>query len=70
VGAPKHTPVEIVSHLNDEINAALADPVINAQLNETAGVVLPGSPADFNELITREIDKWNGVIKKLGIEIR
>jgi tripartite-type tricarboxylate transporter receptor subunit TctC len=70
VGAPKNTPAEIVSHLNDEINAALADPVINAQLRETAGTVLPGSPADFNELITSEIEKWNGVIKTLRIEIR
>jgi tripartite-type tricarboxylate transporter receptor subunit TctC len=70
VGATKNTPSEIVSHLNDEINAALADPVINAQLRETAGAVLPGSPADFNELITSEIEKWNGVIKTLGIEIR
>jgi tripartite-type tricarboxylate transporter receptor subunit TctC len=32
VGAPKNTPAEIIDKLNEEITAALADPLINARI--------------------------------------
>ena len=32
VGAPKNTPVEIVERLNQEINAAIADPSMKARM--------------------------------------
>ena len=32
IGAPKNTPVEIIDRLNKEINAALGDPKVTAQL--------------------------------------
>jgi len=41
VGAPRATPVEIVEKLNKEINAALVDPTINANLEEQGGELLP-----------------------------
>ena len=44
VGAPKNTPVEIVDKLNDEINAALADPKIKARLTDMGGTILAGRP--------------------------
>ena len=47
VGAPKGTPAEIVDKLNQEINAALADPPCKARLIDLGGTVLPGSPADL-----------------------
>jgi tripartite-type tricarboxylate transporter receptor subunit TctC len=34
VGAPRKTPAEIVEKLNNEINAALADPKLKARLAE------------------------------------
>ena len=37
VGAPKNTPAEIVGKLNKEINAALADPKMKAQLADLGG---------------------------------
>ena len=36
IGAPKNTPAEIVDKLNNEINAALADPKIKARLAKWA----------------------------------
>jgi tripartite-type tricarboxylate transporter receptor subunit TctC len=67
LGAPKNTPAEIVDKLNKEINAALADPKIKAQL-ELSGTVLPGSPADFGKLIAEETEKWGKVVKFAGIK--
>ena len=44
VGAPKNTPTEIVDKLNNEINAALANPKMKAQLADLGGIVrLPNS---------------------------
>ena len=67
VGAPRNTPAEIVLRLNKEINAALVEPKINAQLTTTlGGTVLSGSPADFGKLIAGETEKWAKVVKFSG----
>jgi tripartite-type tricarboxylate transporter receptor subunit TctC len=66
IGVPKATPAEIVDRLNKEINAAFADPKMQARLADTGGAVLPGSPADFEKLIAGEIEKWGKVIKFSG----
>jgi tripartite-type tricarboxylate transporter receptor subunit TctC len=54
VGAPENTPPEIISKLNNEINAALASPVMKARLADQGATPLPGSPADFGKLIADE----------------
>jgi tripartite-type tricarboxylate transporter receptor subunit TctC len=58
VGAPKRTAAEIVEKLNKEINTALTDSKMRAQLADTGGTALPGSPADFGKLISDETEKW------------
>jgi tripartite-type tricarboxylate transporter receptor subunit TctC len=62
-GAPKNTPAAIVDKLNQEINAALADPRIKARLAELGGTALAGSPADFGRLIADETEKLGRVVK-------
>jgi tripartite-type tricarboxylate transporter receptor subunit TctC len=68
IGAPKNTPAEIVDKLNQEINAALADPNLKVRLAESGGMVLAGSPADFGKFITEETDKWGKVIRAANIK--
>jgi tripartite-type tricarboxylate transporter receptor subunit TctC len=68
VGAPKNTPADIIDKLNKEINAALADPKIKARFAALGGTVLPGSPADFGNLIADETEKWAKVIRAAGIK--
>ena len=68
VGAPRNTPPDIIEKLNQEINAALADPKIKARLADLGGTVLPGSPADFSKLIADETEKWGNVIRTLNIK--
>jgi tripartite-type tricarboxylate transporter receptor subunit TctC len=68
IGAPENTPAEIVDKLNQEINAALADPNLKARLAESGGMVLAGSPADFGKFITEETDKWGKVIRAANIK--
>jgi tripartite-type tricarboxylate transporter receptor subunit TctC len=68
LGAPRNTPTEIVGRLNQEVNAALADPGIKARLAELDGDVLALSPADFAKLVEHETDKWGKVVKFAGIK--
>ena len=63
-----HYPTEIVEKLNSEINAALADPKMKARLVELGGTALPGSAADFGELIAAESEKWGKVIRAAKIK--
>jgi tripartite-type tricarboxylate transporter receptor subunit TctC len=68
IGAPMNTPAEIVDKLNKEVNAALADPRMRAQLAGLGGTPLPGSPAEFGRLIADETEKWGKVIRFAGIK--
>jgi tripartite-type tricarboxylate transporter receptor subunit TctC len=68
LGAPKGTPAEIIDTLNQETNAALTDPKIKARLADLSGTALPGTPADFGELIADETEKWGKVIRAANIK--
>jgi len=68
IGVPKMTPTEIIDRLNREINAALADPRIKAQLADHGGGEFALSPAEFGKLIADETDKWAKVVRFAGIK--
>ena len=68
VGAPRNTPAETIDKLNKEINAGLSDPKIKARFVDMGGAALPGSPADFSELIVDETEKWAKVIRAANIK--
>ncbi len=68
VAAPKNTPAEIIDKLNKEINAALADPQMNARLVDLGGTPFTGPPADFGKVIAGETEKWAKVVKFAGIK--
>ena len=60
---PKATPAEFVGKLNQEINAALADPNMKKRLTDLGVAVFAGSPADFGKFIADETEKWAKVVK-------
>jgi tripartite-type tricarboxylate transporter receptor subunit TctC len=68
VAAPKNTPSDIIDKLNKEINVALADPKVKAQLAGLGAAALAGSPADFGQFIAAEAEKWGKVIRAIGIK--
>jgi tripartite-type tricarboxylate transporter receptor subunit TctC len=68
LGAPSHTPVEIIGRLNEGVNAVLADAKFKARLGDLDGSVLGGSPADFGELIAGETEKWGRVVRRANIK--
>jgi tripartite-type tricarboxylate transporter receptor subunit TctC len=68
LGAPRHTPAEIVDRLNKEVNAGLADAKLKARIFDLGGTPLALSPADFGKLLADESEKWGKVIKSAGIK--
>jgi tripartite-type tricarboxylate transporter receptor subunit TctC len=68
VAMPANTPQVIVDKINNEINAAFADPRIKGQLLDLGGTILAGSAADFAKLIADETEKWGKVIRAANIK--
>jgi tripartite-type tricarboxylate transporter receptor subunit TctC len=68
VGAPANTPAEIIEKLNKEINAALAESIMQARLAELGSEPLSMMPSEFGRFIAAEIEKWAKVIKAAGIK--
>jgi tripartite-type tricarboxylate transporter receptor subunit TctC len=69
IGAPKNVPTNIVDMLNTAINAGLADPKLKSHLMDLSATVLPGSPADFDQLIVDETEKWRKLIQAAKIKL-
>jgi tripartite-type tricarboxylate transporter receptor subunit TctC len=68
IAAPKDTAREIIDKLNQEINAALADPTVKARLAVLGAAPFAGSPADFGKFIAAEAEKWTKVIRAAGVK--
>jgi tripartite-type tricarboxylate transporter receptor subunit TctC len=66
VVAPKNTPAEVVNKLNQDINAILADPKLNARFADLGATALVSSPAAFGRLMVDETEKWAKVVRFSG----
>jgi tripartite-type tricarboxylate transporter receptor subunit TctC len=69
IGAPKNTPPEIIDILNEEINAALADPKFKARLIDLGGAPMSMTAARFGKFVAAETEKWGKVIRAANIKL-
>jgi tripartite-type tricarboxylate transporter receptor subunit TctC len=70
IGAPRGTPADIITRLNTEINAGLADPGIRARIAGLGGMVMPGSAVDFAAFVAAETEKYRAVIRAANIRMK
>lgn len=68
IGAPRKTPPHIVDLLNREINASLADPIVQSRLEKVGYTPFPNSPTQFGMFIAAETEKWAKVIRMANIK--
>ncbi len=66
ITAPKGTPPYIVTRLNREINAALADPTMKAKLADLGGMPIGGTPEQFWAIHRMETEKWAKIVQFSG----
>jgi len=69
IGVPRGTPAEIVTLLNKELNAGVADAKIRARIEELGGTPLGGTPAEFATIMAEAVEKWGKVIKFAGVKV-
>ena len=68
LAAPAKTPPEIITVLNTQVNAALADPALKARLADLALDPIVSSQADFARYIVDFTEKWRKVIRANNIK--
>ena len=69
IGAPAHTPPQIIEILNRQANAALADPSFKAKLVDLGVEPFATSPTEFGKFIIEYTDKWEKLIRAAGIKL-
>jgi len=69
VMAPASTPTEIVDRMNQEINAALAQPDIKEKLFSQYMEPVGGTPADLQKFLRQELTVMTPIIKRSGASI-
>ena len=69
IAAPRNTPAEVITALNNAFTAALADPKIQTRIAELGGTPMPMSPAEFGRLVADETEKWGAVVRSAGLSV-
>jgi len=68
LSAPANTPAPVVSRLHDEMKLIMADPEVTGRVASLGLLPHPVPPvAEAQAYIKSEIEKWGGVIRKLGL---
>lgn len=67
LSAPAGLPDDVLKVLNREINAALADPDLQAKAKEFGMNARGSTPEEMRARMERDIKRWAGVIEKAGI---
>ena len=68
--APKGTPREALTKLNEALRAALRDPAVAAKFAELGAQIVPElkqTPAGLHDWLKAEIEKWQPLIRKAGV---
>jgi len=69
LSAPRGTLAEIIESLNKAVNEALADPAMHKKFADLDGIMLGGSPAEFDKFVVAETGKWAKVIHEANIAL-
>jgi tripartite-type tricarboxylate transporter receptor subunit TctC len=68
MGAPAHTPPDIIATLNQAINKALGDPAVKQRFADLGAVPMIMSAAEFGQFMAEEAAKWGKVVKDAHIK--
>ena len=66
--APKGTPKEVVDKLNAAMNAMMKQPALQEAWAKQGAVPMIMSPAEFETLLRKDIEKWAAVVKTANIK--
>jgi tripartite-type tricarboxylate transporter receptor subunit TctC len=64
---PKGMPHDLVDKINSEVNTILIKKDTATRFEADGAIPSGGTPAEFKNIIRKEIDLWNKVVTKIGI---
>jgi tripartite-type tricarboxylate transporter receptor subunit TctC len=67
--APAGTPKEVVGRLNESAQAAVADPNVQAKLQDVGAVPKGSTPEELASHVEAELEKWAPIVKESGAQI-
>jgi tripartite-type tricarboxylate transporter receptor subunit TctC len=67
--APVRTPREVISRLNRDVRAVLAEPEVRRQLEVRGLEAFPGTPEALAKHMGVEIERWGKVIRDAGVKL-
>lgn len=65
---PKGLPAEIVNRINAEVNKVLAQKETSAKLEVDGASAAGGTTAQFQAILSKEINLWRRIVTKLGVK--
>ena len=65
--APAGTPDPVIARFAADVQAILADPAVRADFARQGTEPMPTTPAQFADIIARDIAKWRRVVRDAGI---
>jgi len=65
--APAGTPEAIVNKINADIATALKDPDMQARWQKLSAIPVTNSPAEFNAIIRRDVERYGQLLKTAGV---
>ena len=68
--APRGTPRPVIDKLNKTLVAIVAEPSVRERLTKAGVVVKSSSPEEFGKMMEGELDRWDTVRQKAGLEKR
>ena len=68
VVGPANLPQEIVARLNSEIRAHVTEPEVEQRIRALGSEPAPGTPGDFREIVSSDLQRWNTVVAEAKIE--
>ena len=70
VFAPAGVPSPVIDKLNKTLVEIVAEPSVRERLTKAGVVVKSSTPEEFGQLMERELDRWETVRQKAGLEKR
>ena len=67
---PANMPADVVTRLNDELNAVLKDPKFQATLrNNDVQIAEPSTPKEYAAFLNTELEQWGKIIREAGLKV-
>ena len=67
--APAGTPKAIVDKINEAMRAAIANEEVHKRIGADGGEAVSSTPAEYGDIVSRDMTRWSALIKKLNLKV-